>query len=1439
MVKKVCIVAIILLSSLWIFAQDFSLTNNISSSDNINIQESALVSDGFVVFGNFRGTLNDPPYSTATSFDMFLAKFDLNFNLIWLDTIGGAGIDFAYDMAITTNEDILIVGAFRDDCKFEGTTLNSAGNYDSFIARYSSNGSLIWARNIATNDAAQLATAVDEDKNTDIIVAGYYTDSIRFENGTSYTNPNSGIYIVKLDQNGNLNWATLYERNDNKSRIYSLDEFSDGYYFSGNFLDTVDFQITEIGSVNQTTTDVFVLKTNYSGYPQWVRRSYGDGNTNAGIMTQDIHGNIYFTGYYEGTYLENDSTESLKANKVLGNNGDSDIFLTKYNKDGNLIWAKEYGEAGSDWARGIKYQNDFLYLSGYFSDSLVFGNDIIKSTGIGDVDAFIGMVDVDGVTLKAVSVGSSDGEDSGTSISSDSENNAYWGGYYKSTSFTIGDSTYINPVSGKSEVFIAKYKPPFIGAVTKTTDITCMGEEDGEIIVTPYFGVPPFSYSWSHNAMLNDSTATGLGAMSYSVTITDAIDSTVVINYDLTDPDSISFNPVITNVSTCSYSEEALIDLNAAGGNGGYTYQWQASEGGYGIVLSAEDQSGLTIGRYDVTITDSKSCTNDTSIYITGPDPITFGGSVVTDSSGIGPGAIDLVYFGGYGDPSSFTFDWIGPSGLPATHSEDTTNLSPGNYSVTVTDVHFCEFDTTFNVANLDTFYVFISDQKDACNGTINGSAAVSYYSPKGHTIINYLWDANAGSQTTAQATGLAPGRYYQVTVTDTENTPNTVLVDSVYIDELAYVFAGSLSGTTTLDCYGDSTGYIDLTINTAGTLPYTYSWSNGSTLQDLTDLKIGSYSVTVTDINECEFSITNYIIDQPTELIASAEKVSDPSCYGSLDGELTVDRNGGTLPYTYIWDDPAAQDTKDAVNLGAGTYNVTVTDFNNCTTTSSAQLTEPDVISIAQDVVNEACNAAAEGVITLTVTGGTTPFAYSWTTVGGSGLSPANKNQSGLTAGKYYFTATDNNNCVFEDSVEITEPTVLEITDETKTDVTDCNGYNTGTITIVATGGTGSLTYTLNPGAVQSNSTGIFTGIGAGSYTVDVEDQNACVTTSNLTEITEPTAINITEDEVNDAICNGENDGSVEISVSGGTVTTSYGYTWSTTDGSGLIQDIEDQLGIGAGTYYLTVTDDNSCEAIINVVLNEPDTIILSKTIYNPSCNGDNDGSIVLNHTGGEVPFSYYWTTTDGSGLQPVNRNQGGLTAGTYYLEVTDALDCIINDTITITAPPTIAIDTQNSTDATDSNTADGTITITASGGTGTLTYLLKPDNISNQTGAFTSVLPGEYVVEVDDIYFCGPIITDTITVGAINSIDLIFAGDFIKIYPNPASDKVFVEIDMNGTFNLELAGMSGQILYQDEIVSNGLIKEEIDLSSFPKGIYLLRVHNNEYYITDKVILQ
>ena len=383
-----------------------------------------------------------------------------------------------------------------------------------------------------------------------------------------------------------------------------------------------------------------------------------------------------------------------------------------------------------------------------------------------------------------------------------------------------------------------------------------------------------------------------------------------------------------------------------------------------------------------------------------------------------------------------------------------------------------------------------------------------------------------------------------------------------------------------------------------------TYDWSNGATTEDLSNIGAGTCHVIVTDENGCFEEITVEITEP--EGMELTETHSDyngygVSCNGATDGSIDVTVTGGAGNYTYSWS--SGQTTEDLSNIGAGTYTLTVTDENGCEQEITVEITETDSMAISETHSDYtgygvSCNGVADGSIDVTVTGGTGVYTYDWSN------GATTEDLSDIGAGTYTVTATDENGCSVEITVEIIETEPIELS-ETHSDYSgfgvSCFGYEDGSIDLTVTGGTGVYTYDWSNGATTED----LSNIGAGTYTVIVTDENGCFEEITV-EITEPEGMELTETHSDyngyGVSCNGATDGSIDVTVTGGAG--NYTYSWS----SG--QTTEDLSNIGAGTYTLTVTDENGCEQEITVEITETDSMAISETHsdytgYGVSCNG------------------------------------------------------------------------------------------------------------------------------------------------------------------------------------------------------------------------------------------
>ena len=373
----------------------------------------------------------------------------------------------------------------------------------------------------------------------------------------------------------------------------------------------------------------------------------------------------------------------------------------------------------------------------------------------------------------------------------------------------------------------------------------------------------------------------------------------------------------------------------------------------------------------------------------------------------------------------------------------------------------------------------------------------------------------------------------------------------------------------TNVTCSGGNNGSIDLTV-TGGTTPYTYAWSgSGSGTDPRTNLVAGTYTVTVTDAGNCT-ATNSATVSQPSA-ISITRTITNVTCNGGNNGSIDLTVTGGTGAYSYTWSG-VGSGTDPRTNLAAGSYTVTVSDANNCTATNTSTVTQPNAININRTITNVTCNGGNNGIIDLTVTGGTGAFSYTWSGVG-SGTDP----RTNLAAGTYTVTVSDANNCTATNTSTVTQPNAIAIT-PTVTNVS-CNGGNNGSIDLSVTGGTGAYSYTWS-GA--GSGTDPRTNLSAGTYTVTVSDANNC-TATNTSTVSQPGAITITP-TVSNASCNGS-DGSISLSVNGGTP--SYTYAWTGT-GTGS----NPRTNLAAGTYTVTVTDNANCTSSSTSTVSAPDAV-------------------------------------------------------------------------------------------------------------------------------------------------------------------------------------------------------------------------------------------------------
>jgi hypothetical protein len=824
-----------------------------------------------------------------------------------------------------------------------------------------------------------------------------------------------------------------------------------------------------------------------------------------------------------------------------------------------------------------------------------------------------------------------------------------------------------------------------ITASASQTNVICNGDNNGTINISAGGGTPGYTYSWNDGVIT--ANRSGLAPGTYRVTILDTNGCALTLpDFIITEPSPIIDGAFVSDVTTCGGNNGSII-TNVSGGTAPYSYNW--FDGSTGISVS-----GLIAGVYTLHITDDKSCMRSFSYNIS--DPVSFTvDDVITDilCNGDATGSIELNISSGI----PFTILWS-PNGETTPKIE---NLTAGTYNVSITDAANCTFTDSYTIDEFPALALSaVVGNTSGCSAT-NGSITLNVTG--GNAPYTYLW-TDDGS-TLKDRSNLSSGSY-EVTITDA----NGCLIDSTFsVNDPAPITI--VSNIVPVTCTNGNDGEIHITAITGGTAPYTYLWNDGiTTTANRNGLTAGSYVLTVTDATSCSRTFPALIVTEPDSLDITA-LVDSVSCIGNSDGSISVTVNNGTAPYTYSWSNSAS--TNVINGLTAGNYHVDISDATGCPAQGfDFNVAQPDSIRITPDVDDITCFGDSDGSINiLPVTGGTSPYAYAWST----GASTAGIN--GLIATNYDVTITDANGCSRNFPFVITEPSAIGIT--SFVDPASCNGSADGEIRITpVTGGTAPYTYQWSGGSTATNDN--ITGLTAGSYDLTVTDANGCTANFAFT-VTEPAAIVDDPLIVNTTTCGGT-DGSINPRLIGGTLP--YTYNWSNASNLSIL------TGLSAGTYTLNVTDANGCAAgpfFYNI--SDPIPYTVDSTLTHPVCNGGTTGQIELAITP-IAAYSISWSP----GLQ-TTPSIAGLAAGIYTVTIKDASNCTFVRNYTITEPTAIVDITPIVTQPTLCGGSDGSITPDISGGTPGYTYAW---DIPSTATSVSGLSAGVYTLQVTDANGC-----------------------------------------------------------------------------------------------------
>ncbi len=881
--------------------------------------------------------------------------------------------------------------------------------------------------------------------------------------------------------------------------------------------------------------------------------------------------------------------------------------------------------------------------------------------------------------------------------------------------------------------------------------------------------VPPFSVEISNN----QNTVDFLGN-SCNITVENIL--------------PITITETITNPS-CVGDTDGAIDVTVTGGVEEYTYAWSTT-------ATSQDLSGLAAGNYTISVTDCKGVVAEKTITVSNPTPITATANI-TQVSGAGnsDGAIDLSPNGG---TPGYTYLWSTGS-----TNEDLNGLSIGTYTVTITDVNGCTGTASFVVPNAcNPITISVNAISEICAGQSNGSATAS--GSGGVGPYTYTWSNSLPTGPTVS--GLAAGTYF-VTATDS----NGCTGESSFSIETGASLLVNIINTTNLTCFGDNTGSITISgFGGAGGTTYTAVWQPGNmTGLTISNLAAGTYTPVITDATTgCTATGNPITLTQPTDISMSGS-ASNTSCNGGSDGSISLNISGGTTGYTVNWSNGGTGQNLNG--LAAGSYTPTVTDANGCVKVGSAiTVGQPAAITVIPTINGASCFGECDGSISLNISGGTAGYSVTWSNQA-TGTSISN-----LCAGNYSATITDANGCVFSDTYSVTQPASFGLSFVVQN---ESPVGNDGAINLTVSPN-GDYSWLWSNGATTED----INGLNADIYNVTVTDNASGCTAVGGAAVTN--TLSIQTEIVTHVTCHDGSDGSIEITVSGGTP--GYSYVWST--GGSIFAQTKDVFGLTAGTYIVVITDLALTSITKTYVITEPTAV----TITNVDIIEESDicdGSINITPGGGMGPYTYQWS------IPQTSQDLVDLCEGSYNVTVTDSKGCTFVSPEYVIEPSSPQIGDEDITDVTCFGDCDGVICVDIVGGNAPYTVTinnLNPQVSTASTVCFGGLCPGDYVVQVTDAQglFVSSIVYTVLEPTPISITNVIIdndtdncngaiditptggTGTYTYLWSNGATSQDLMNL-CSGNYNVTVTDINGCTFVSPEYTVIKLITYEIDVTS------------------------
>jgi len=756
-----------------------------------------------------------------------------------------------------------------------------------------------------------------------------------------------------------------------------------------------------------------------------------------------------------------------------------------------------------------------------------------------------------------------------------------------------------------------------IDTITVTNE-TCNTNNDGSATISVSGALAPINYNIENagiNVTVPDTSYTipsGLSAGSYFVTVTDAAGCFVVDSFNISQPDSLYIQPMVTAVTEVGMSD-GLIILCVEGGEEPYILTSIS-----GVSIDSIDGpcaanyaiDSLAAGTYIFNLEDVEGCTASETVVVAPGDCAIRIDSVVVNSnvSCFDGNDGQLTVYADGGNPGNYQYSIDnGLSYTPAPSSLSFTNLTAGTYDIIVVDELGCQ----------DTFI----------NNSITVTAPIAFDISQINTIDVSAPGANDG--------------------------------------QIDFCINGGVPPYTAT--------YIGMDMGASGLFSDTGGVCAGNFLAD--NLPGDTYTIEITDSNGCTEKIEVFVDDVDCGPFTIVNVIpTNVACNGDSTGTIEMITSGGFAPYDFVIDDGANSDTTTVntashlfTNLPFGNYTLTAIHSDDCAVQNTIFITEPSALSAEITTIDPTEIGGMDGEICIHPMGGAMSYTLT-SSCGGVVEAPGNcggtHHISGLGAGECTITIVDDNGCIYSTTAELISPSCagFSLVSVTPTDVS-CAGDNNGFITIEVTGGEPIYRYSIDGGNIfieNTNSEYTFENVDAGDYNILVEDGRGCEVSFASLTISEPLPISI-EIETTET-CIESADGSIDITPSGGTG--AYTYFWET----GSVDEDIDQLA--AGSYSLTVTDANSCMSTSTIPVAEFPSIEVNlggNQIINAS-----DSIQFMPDVNTMENFTFSWSpTTDLSDTLSLTPWASPPVTTTYILTITSEEGCKTSDEIIISVNP------------------------------------------------------------------------------------------------------------------------------------------------------------------------